>query len=208
MPKTIHPNNPALRNPKFAKEVFDASQHPLAWLIVSRRLRRSADAILARETPVAQRFWAEFTRITDPKEFDEAAFPMPNFDGAHLLIGFATENLLKGLMVAKGIETFSTNKQELPNGLKLHNLRKLHDKAKPATTIAPHLLDALTYMIEWRARYPLPTSIEKFWPMDDKGNPTAGGFASNSNQELLAYCDGLDAELRGFLSAADLAKLK
>jgi hypothetical protein len=206
MAKTIHPNNPVLRNPKFAKEVFDASRHPLAWLIVSRRLRHSADAILARETPVAQRFWAKLKHITDRKEFDETKFPMPNFDGAHLLIGFAIEDLLKGLTVAKGIATFSA--QELPNILKSHDLRKLHDKTKPATTIAPHLLDALTYMIEWRARYPLPTSIEKFWPMDDKGSPKSGGLGSNSNQELLAYCDGLDAELRGFLSAADLAKLK
>jgi hypothetical protein len=206
MAKTIHPNNPVLRNPKFAKEVFDASRHPLAWLIVSRRLRHSADAILARETPVGQRFWAELKRITEPKDFDEAKFPAPNFDAAHLLIGFAIENSLKGLMVAKGIATFSA--QELPKILKGHDLKKLHDKAKPTKTIAPHLLDALTYMIEWRARYPLPTSIEKFWPMDDKGNPTDGGFASDSNQELLAYCDGLDAELRSFLSAVDLAKLK
>jgi hypothetical protein len=205
MAKTTHPNNPVLRNPKFAKEVFDASRHPLAWLIVSRRLRHSADAILARETPVAQRFWAELKRITDHKEFDETKFPMPNFDGAHLLIGFAIENLLKGLMVAKGIATFGA--QELPNILKGHDLRKLHDKTKPGSTITPHLLDALTYMVEWRARYPLPTSIEKVWPMDDKGNPKGGGFGANSNQELLAYCDGLDAELRGFLSAAELAKL-
>jgi hypothetical protein len=159
------------------------------------------------ETPVAERFWAELKRITDSKQFDEANFPMPNFDGARLLIGFAIENLLKGLMVAKGIATFST--QQLPDILKgNHDLRKFHDKAKPATTIAPHLLDTLTYMIQWSARYPLPSSIENFWPMDDKGNPKGGGFASNSNQELLAYCDGLDAELRGFLSAADLAKLK
>jgi hypothetical protein len=205
MPKPIHPNNQVLRNAQFAKEVFDSSRHPSAWLRMSRRLRHSADAILSRETPIAQRYWAELHRITDPKDFDEAKFPAPNFDGAHLLVGFAIENLLNGLLVAKGLATFS--KQKLTNSLSTHDLGKLHDKAKPTATIAPYILDYLTYMLEWRARYPLPTSIEGFWPMDDKGNPKSGGFSSKSNQELLAYCEGLDTELKGLLSPADLVKL-
>src|ERR1700682_5509503 len=205
MPKTVHPNNPSLRNPKFAKEVFDASRHPLAWLIVSRRLRYSADAFLSREIPIAQRYWAELRRVTDPKDFDESKFPAPNLEGAYLLIGFAIENLLKGIIVAKGIATFSA--QKLPNTVLRHDIHKLHDKANPATTVAPHLLDAITYMIDWRARYPLPVSIEGFWPMDDKGNPKGASFSSNSTQGLLAFGEGLDAEQGGFLSPADLAKL-
>ena len=207
MPKIPpHPNNPVLRNAKFAKIVFDSACRPLAWLIVSRRLRHSANAILDREAPIAQRFWAELHRVTDAKDFDESKFPFPNFDAAHMLIGFAIENLLKGLMVAKGIAKFSA--QTLPKELNGHDLSKLHRDAKASTTITPHLLDTLTYMTTWRARYPFPTKIEEFWPMDDKGNPKGGGFGPTSNQELLTYCDGLDAELKSCLSPADLRKLR
>ena len=93
----VHPNNPTLRNPKFAKEVFDNARRPRAWLIVSRRLRHSAEAILDRETPIAERFSARLRQITDGEEVDQANFPFPNFDAAHMLLGFAIENLLKGL---------------------------------------------------------------------------------------------------------------
>ena len=164
----IHANNPVSRNPKFAKEVFDSASQPLAWLVVSRRLRHSANAIFEPENPVAQRFWAELHRINvSGGTLDETKFPWPNFDAAYMLIAFAIENLLKGLMLAKGVATFSA--QQLPTALQGHDLRKFHGRAKPTATISTHLLDALTYMSEWRARYPLPIRLADFWPMDDKG---------------------------------------
>lgn len=202
----IHANNPTLRNPKFAKEVFDHAHHPKAWLLVAHRLRRSADAIFERENPVARRFWQEFRRIanvsgassTPPEDLDESKFPFPNFDAAYLLIAFAIENLLKGLMVAKGIAIFP--QQKLPEILKGHDLHKLHKRATPKTAISQHLLESLTYMSDWRARYPFPTSVEKFWPMRDDGTPTTPGFSwPDSHTEFLAYYDGLEAELRALL---------
>ena len=202
----IHANNPVFRNPKFAKEVFDGASRPLAWLIVSRRLRHSANAIFERENPVAQRFWAELHRINAPGTFDETKFPRPNFDAAYMLTAFAIENLLKGLMLAKGVATFSA--QELPTVLQGHDLRRFHGRAKPAATISPHLLDALTYMSEWRARYPLPLKLADFWPMDDRGNPKGGGFSFPKTQdEFSAYCEALDAELKGLLSANDQRRI-
>lgn len=146
----IHPNNPTLSNPKFAKEVFDHARHPAAWLHVGRRLRSSADAIFERENPVATRFWSELHRMTaaagnSPSEdLDESKFPWPNFEGAYMLIAFAIENLLKGLAIAKGLATFSA--QKLPVNIATHDLQKLHKLVAPKATISQHVLDSLTYM--------------------------------------------------------------
>ncbi|MEJ0069925.1 MAG: hypothetical protein WDO24_15745 [Pseudomonadota bacterium] len=181
MAKT-HPNNPTLRNPDFAKKVFDSSHHPRSWLTMARRLRSSADAIFDRETPVAARFWDEMRRISENaasgsslEDFDQEKFPHPNFDAAFMLIAFAVENLLKGIAVAKGLVTFSV--QKLPGALATHDLRRLHQLAAPTTAVAPHVLDHLTYMAEWRARYPLPMSVEQFWPMDQHGNLKNSGYS-------------------------------
>jgi hypothetical protein len=155
----IHPNNPTLRNPKFAKEVFDHARQPEAWFHVGRRLRSSADAIFERENPVAERFWAEAGRISNLavgnlplEDFDESKFPFPNFDAAYMLVAFAIENVRKGLAIAKGLATFSA--QKLPVKIGTHDLYKLHKLVAPKATISQHVLDSLTYMSEWRARYP------------------------------------------------------
>jgi hypothetical protein len=78
----IHPNSPVLRNPRFAQQVFDNARQPIVWLFVSRRLRSSAKII--------------FDEILD----------VPNFEAGYMLIAYAIENLLKGLMIAKGVARF------------------------------------------------------------------------------------------------------
>jgi hypothetical protein len=147
----IHPNNPTLRNPKFAKEVFDHARHPAAWLYVGRRLRSSADAIFERENPVATRYWGELHRTaaagtSPPEDFDESKFPSPNFEGACMLIAFAIENLLKGLAIAKGLAVFSA--QKLPANIGTHDLEQLHKVVAPKATIPQRVLYSLTYMSE------------------------------------------------------------
>jgi hypothetical protein len=205
----IHPNNPTLRNPAFAKKVFQAAHQPRAWYAVARRLRSSAQAIFERENPVAQRHYDELQRLgtlaaggdtTD--EYDEIKYPFPNFDAAHMLIAFAIENLLKGLMVAKGIATFS--KQELPKILNTHNLAKLHQLAAPRAVVPMYALDMLSYMAEWRGRYPLPITADGFWPMDDHGVPRVSGYSWPQFQtDFLTYCDSLEAELRALVVELD-----
>jgi hypothetical protein len=193
-----HANNPVLRNPKFAKDVFDSARRPLAWLTVGCRLRSAADAIFERENPVATRFYDELRRISNSEKLDEAKFPPPNFDAAYMLIAFAIENLLKGLIVAKERVTFS--RQKMPGNLVTHDLHKLHKLAAPGATISQHVLDSLTYMAEWRGRYPLPLSVEKFWPMHDDGAPKIAVFSwPNAHSEFLAYFDCIEAELRNLL---------
>lgn len=198
MKKSIHPVSPVIRNPQFAKEVFDAASQPRTWLRVAQNLRSSAVAILERENPIAKRFFDELAQMDVNAEFDERRFPRGNFDAAYMLIAFSIENFLKGIIIAKKIISFST--QELPGQLKTHNLNKLHALANPKAQIKPVLLDVLFYMAEWRGRYPFPTSVEGFWPIDEQGIPVAIGYSwPESQNEFLSYCDDLERELNSLI---------
>jgi hypothetical protein len=198
----IHPNSPVLRNPRFAQQVFDNARHPIVWLFVSRRLRSSAKIIFEKEEPIAQHFQAKVQDVNTVGEILDA----PYFDAGYMLIAYAIENLLKGLMIAKGIVRLEGN--EYPQ-IKGHDLRKLHQRAKPKTTVSLPLLDALTYRSEWRARYPLPLKLQDFWPMDEaSGFPKGTGFAwPRSHDEFWKYCDELDAELNSLLSPIDQQRI-
>jgi hypothetical protein len=150
--RKVHQSNPAIRNREWAQLYFDAAKYPAAWLSVARRLRSSAEAIFDREKPTATRTLEELLRLGAEgrlKDFDTKEYPAPNLDAAYMLMAFAIENLLKGLMVGKGSIDFS-NHDKLPEELLTHNLCDLHNLAEPTATIAPYLLDALTYMAEWR----------------------------------------------------------
>ena len=202
----LHPNHPTLRNPKWTRQVFDNAREPKAWMHVAGQLRASADAIFEQERPVAARHWDKLRRIgglaaecTPPEDYDEKKFPWPNFDAAFMLMAYAIENLLKGLAIAKGLVRFSD--QKLPNTVKDHDLSRLHQLVGPRATIASYELDHLTYMSEWRGRYPLPTSVDKFWPMGVNGSIKAGGYRwPDSINNILAYYDALEAELRDHLA--------
>ncbi len=148
---------------------------------VARRLRASADVIFERENHVAARFYDKLFRSRPTRtnmqseEFDWSNFPQLNFDAAFMLMAFAIESLLKGIAVAKGLVHFSA--QELPKPLKNHDLCRLNELTAPRAEIARHILDTLTYMSEWRARYPIPTSVEKFWPMHSDGTMKGGSYS-------------------------------
>jgi hypothetical protein len=54
----------------------------------------------------------------------------------------------------------------------------------------------LTYMSVWRARYPLPTSVDEFWPMRSDGTIKAVGYRwPDFNTNIVSYYDDLEAEL-------------
>ena len=154
-------------------------------------------------SPIAQHFWSKVQDVNTSGEILDA----PNFDADYMLIAYAIENLLKGLMIAKGMAPFKGNKY--PDILVGHDLYKLHEQAKPKATITSGVLHALTFMSEWRARYPLPLKLQDFWPIDKaSGNPRGVAFAwPNSHKEFWKYCDELDAELKSFLSPNDQQRI-
>jgi hypothetical protein len=159
---------------------------------------------IQRENPIASRFHDELLRLTalaakdSRAQMDYFQFPEPNFDGAYLLMAYAIENLLKGLIVAKKLVVFKHH--ELPKNLKSHDLHRLHIWAAPKATLPRHVLDGLTYMSEWRARYPLPMTVADFWPMRADGAWTAGAIGPQSHIEMLTYCDALQEQINEVLT--------
>jgi hypothetical protein len=207
--RNVHSNNPALRNPQLAKMLFESARRPAMWLYVGRDLLSSANIIFRQEGPVATRYANEFQRFSaselTPQQLQEFRehFPPPIFDGLHLLVGLAIENFLKGMIIAKERVQFDEHDLELPKRLKTHDLHKLHDLATPTATIASHLLHGLTYMTEWRARYPLPLSVDKFWPISEDGTPKPSSFTwPGSYDEIFRYCDQIESELVALIGEA------
>jgi hypothetical protein len=195
--KTFHPNHPSLTNPDFVADVLKVAKHPASWLDRARRLRHSANAVFEIEAPVADDFYEALGRYGDDptREFDA---PFPNLDGAFMLAAFAVENLLKGLILAKGLATFTG--PELPTSLKTHKLLELHRLAAPNAVVPEHLLDYLSHTAIWRGRYPLPTTIDDFWPIDAGGNLRSGGFTwPGTRDQVQKYCDELEAELKAVM---------
>jgi hypothetical protein len=99
---------------KKADGIFKNLMQPVAWLVSGRRLFASAKILLNDQGPVADRYWAEAERVAREAArrgirpaWDEMAFPVPNFDGAYLLLAYTIENLLKGLLIAQKKEHIS-----------------------------------------------------------------------------------------------------
>ena len=93
--------------------------------------------------------------------------------------------------------------QTLPGGLDSHDLIELHGLAEPKAIIAPYFLGGLTYMSEWRARYPTPKTAYKYWPMDAEGTmQLMGGLWPGNYDDIFRYSSELDAELSALISVA------
>jgi hypothetical protein len=201
--REVHSNNPARTNPGFAESLFSAARQPASWLSVGRNLRSQADIIFRQEGPVATKWWNEFQRIcktpaetgAQPEEFDYAKFPPPNLDVGYMLVAFAIENFLKGLIVP----TLNHNAvwRKLPKELTTHDLICLQRRAAPSASIAAYLLDYLTYLVEWRGRYPTPVYPDGFWRVAPEGIPrSAGPNWPADHHEIVNYCDSLATELQ------------
>jgi hypothetical protein len=118
----------------------------------------------------------------------------PNFDAAYMIIAFTIENLLKGIMIAKRLIILSKH-EELHGILTSHNLCALQARAKPKVSASSNDLVFLTHFAEWRGRYPLPRSLDKFWPMGETGNPVVGHQPPQFQKRMDDYLVALDAEL-------------
>lgn len=117
-----------------------------------------------------------------------------------MLMAYAAENLLKGIAVAKGRVRFS--EQQLPEPLVGHDLNRLHKLASPEASVELGILETLTFMSLWQARYPSPKSVSEYWPVRDDGTPKAAGYAwPQSYEAVLAYYGALESELLNLIAA-------
>jgi len=201
--RRVQQGTPANRNREWSRMFFDAAKNPTDWLRVARKLRSSANVIFERENPIAAKALNELQRLLaegKPEDLDVKGYAPPKLDAGYMLMAFAIENLLKGLIVGKGTVD-AANPDHLFDELFTHDLAHLHDLAKPKATIARHFLDALTYMAEWRARCPSPVWIDLYWPLDEKGKIRAGaGLWPGDHSDVFRYSDELEAELSALIS--------
>jgi hypothetical protein len=144
-------------------------------------LRSQADIIFRQEGPFATKWWDEFQRISKTaaetaaqlEDFDYAKFSPPNLDVGYMLVAFAIETFLKGLIVLR--LNRNTVWPKLPDELITHDLICVQSRAAPSASIAAHFLDYLTFLAEWRGRYPTPVHPDGFWRMSPEGIPRNAG---------------------------------
>ena len=89
--------------------------------------------IFEHEKPIAATALHELHRSVAEgrlEELDAKEYAAPNLDAGYMLMAFAIENLLKGLIVGKG-SVDASNPGELFHELFTHNLSDLHNLAEP-----------------------------------------------------------------------------
>ncbi len=150
---------------KFREDTFRAAQSPASWLLTAERLRDGAEAILTHE----QAFEVAYLRAHDAATQEALAIAysegndsgmadiearVPNYPAAQLLYGYALENLLKGIWIAKDLSLISSGK--LNHKLASHDLDKLAKQAEFVLHAqeAP-VAQALSKLSVWAGRYPV-----------------------------------------------------
>ena len=172
------------------------SAAPYDWLEKARALRRASDHLFIR--------FEEERQVYEEGYFDSSFELAPPDSALALLLGFAIENLLKGLYVST---------QKIANPRRLGDLGRVsrHELLDIAKEVAGKLgeqlstrdldiLAAVEQTIVWRGRYPTPTDVDKLISSND---------SSMFSAQMLRYPDGcrlydrLEALLipRGFLNS-------
>lgn len=91
----------------------------------------------------------------------------------YMLVGFALECLLKGIIVAKGENIIQNGKIKFVEGSSQHNLIKLADRAGITYSNGEeNILKALTENIEWAGRYPTPQRWTQKYKKLESGEAT------------------------------------
>jgi hypothetical protein len=142
---------------------------PADWLARTRKLRKAADLLFMEFESEQEKFSEKFEK--EPS----IDLPFPEDSVFTMLLGFAVENLLKGLYVStlehvKDIKDLS----ELNFPGQGHELDPI---ARAVTSVLPikfleeevKLLDALEHVVRWYGRYPSGRTIDDNVPMDEKG---------------------------------------
>jgi hypothetical protein len=142
---------------------------PQDWLAKARQLKKAADLLLIKFEEEQVRFNEEFER--DPS----TNVPFPDDSVVTMLLGFAVENLLKGLYVST-LERVEDIKDlsELKFPGQRHELEPIALAMKGALKIKfsqqeVALLHALEHVVLWYGRYPSARNIDDLIPTHEAG---------------------------------------
>jgi hypothetical protein len=119
----------------------------------------------------------------------------PNYRPAEMLLGFAIENALKGLMIAH--DPALTSEEKLAKTLLEHDLCVLAACANVTVTAAENaILEALTCLVVWAGRYPTPTRLSSRMSKRAKYAHADTALApARDHAAVLALCGRLLQEL-------------
>jgi hypothetical protein len=144
---------------------FEAAQQPVAWLSKAQRLAGAAEAIVASQAALEEGYSRAYDAAVAELEASmnriaEIRHPEPNYLPAGMLYGFAIENALKGLIIAKGLGTVSRSK--IDPKIMNHDLVSLATDAGIALDNSERaVLETISMIAEWAGRYPVAGSVHK-----------------------------------------------
>ncbi len=191
----------------YLQRLFTKRQHPMYWLISARDLRDAAETIIKDQEPVETKLWEALTeqaKRPKPRGVYWTNAEHPNYTPAHMLYAFATENLIKGLIMAEQPERIG--KDELDSTIANHNLLKLvglislkfdDDEQK--------LLERLTHTILWAGRYPVSKVPTGMMPKGRDGSRLMPKFIhwSEEHGAMRRLYQRLDGDLEAYLEDHD-----
>ncbi len=144
---------------------------------------------MPREKPYLRaREEASEKALTSPNRTAEVKCLPPNYLPAQLLYAVALENVLKGLILARNPGLMDENR--LSRVVSSHDLVDLAQKVNIAMAqLEIQVLSALSELVEWAGRYPLPLRNE-------------ADFIAKGNPNILMDYGSLHPTMRHIFSAA------
>lgn len=130
---------------------------PGVWELRANNLKRAADNAyeICYDAIIHSGQCAKEGREPDLQDFQDV-FVIKVY---YLLIGYALENLLKGILIMRQPERYV--QQGSLKGLKTHKLVKLFEDCRlPVDPETKELLEKLTLHIKWQGRYPVSLRAE------------------------------------------------
>jgi hypothetical protein len=106
-----------------------------------------------------------------------------------LLVGYAIENLIKGILYGKHPTKLEESDETLKLALKCHNLSELYriamdlEKLTEIEPCAREILDWLTQYILWRGRYAIPVDLKQFSSLPEKP-PLCLNYSDRTNLNI------------------------
>ena len=155
--------------PDWLRPKIQLQVHPQHWLAKARELKKAADLLFEK---------FEIERIKYDEEFEkdqDSTLPRPDDSVVNMLLGFAVENLLKGIYVST-----LNNVDQIKDLSELNFPTRAHELELIANAVARklplefsrdeiELLQALEHMILWYGRYPSARNIDDLIPADETG---------------------------------------
>jgi hypothetical protein len=145
-------------------DFFRVAQEPSLWLLFAERLAGAAEVILRHESKLEPGFSAALKIATREAEqsaegIAEVAHDEPNYLPGMLLYGYAIENVVKALMIARDRTLISSSR--IDEKIKKHDLVELCASAGMSISDQQRsTLEMLSRIVEWAGRYPVAGNIK------------------------------------------------